>query len=628
MKRGWFISFVLTWLSGTSLFASYQYRTAKEITRLYNLCEDCIEVESLVEHFGELITTSPSEALSFADSLIQKGPRQLLSLSYLWKLKSLEGLSEYGKEIQLINKINQQLPSEGVLFGDFKIITSRAYRYLNQYDKALNQLKLASEEFQQLKDTVGQVVELVNRGETYRSLGQYELAKIALQQAQLLSDNFNLSPDLILYLYNRKAAVFNEMNLLDSSLFYTYQALDLSIKNENLDMQASCHNELGNLLEKHGDMEKAEEHYLKAYELWVDTNKPRYWTNAVTHLARLSMLDKEYENAKNWILKGLELSQEKEWDAILVTYYDLLALIEFELGNPEKAFFYSNESIRSMRADIQTQINKELAVQQAQFALGRIQLELDLEKVKNQRERQQRLIVSIVAILLLIITVLIGIGLYFLRRKNEEISVAKSKVENALDERKTLLKDVHHRVKNNIAMLTALVHFQKKHAKGEEAKEAFEKIRERLEALSLVHKQLIDYSDQTKVKLEPLLNSLKHYFNLSDNQGFEISFEVNNEQLTLSAKKAISLTLILNELITNTLKHAYRLGAANWLKIQINEVDEKILVKYQDSGSGILSEKHEDSTGTTIVNMLSNQLYAKQSYSVEENIFELKFNKS
>lgn len=192
------------------------------------------------------------------------------------------------------------------------------------------------------------------------------------------------------------------------------------------------------------------------------------------------------------------------------------------------------------------------------------------------------------------------------RRKMEQ------KIQKSLEEKEMLLKEIHHRVKNNLMIISSLLNIQSRYIKDDESKEIFKESQNRARSMAIIHERLyqstdlknIDFSDY----LRTLANELFHAY--ADNTG-RIELKINMEDIFLDINMAIPLGLIVNELITNSLKHAFPDGRNGEITIDFHEKGDLYELNVKDNGIGFpedLDYRKTGSLGLQLVNSLTDQI--------------------
>jgi PAS domain S-box-containing protein len=192
----------------------------------------------------------------------------------------------------------------------------------------------------------------------------------------------------------------------------------------------------------------------------------------------------------------------------------------------------------------------------------------------------------------------------------------------ALREREVLLQEVHHRVKNNLQLVSSLLNMQGRHIVDPGALEALHECQGRVQTIAAVHDLLDQASDLSRVPLSAyargLVAAIVHASGVSPGL---VHLELDVAEVTLPVAIAVPCGLILNELITNALKHAFPGGRQGCLRVALRAIGEgQLELTVQDNGVGLpheFSDQDSDSLGLTLVATLAQQIEAK--LDVERN---------
>jgi two-component sensor histidine kinase len=165
----------------------------------------------------------------------------------------------------------------------------------------------------------------------------------------------------------------------------------------------------------------------------------------------------------------------------------------------------------------------------------------------------------------------------------------EARLQGALTEKEALLREIHHRVKNNMQVISSLLNLQKRQLQDKRLEMIFQNSQERVQAMAMIHESLYESQSLAAINLKEYLTKLAHnlmYSYLSD--GDSIKLQVDIEEISLTIDQAVPSGLIINELITNALKYAFVKRRSGKIKIQgrLTGNDEVELV-ISDNGSGI-----------------------------------------
>ena len=187
---------------------------------------------------------------------------------------------------------------------------------------------------------------------------------------------------------------------------------------------------------------------------------------------------------------------------------------------------------------------------------------------------------------------------------------AQEQIEKSLKEKEVLLREVYHRVKNNMQIITSLLKLQSRYFKDEEYRKMFRESIDRIKSMSLVHERLYKSKDLSTIDFKEYIRDIAKGLlqSYGDGKG-KISLIMNINSISLDINSAIPCGLIINELVTNSIKHAFPDGKEGEIKIAIYSMDENMIeLVVGDNGVGICEDvdfKKTKSLGLQLVTMLA-----------------------
>ena len=208
-----------------------------------------------------------------------------------------------------------------------------------------------------------------------------------------------------------------------------------------------------------------------------------------------------------------------------------------------------------------------------------------------------------------------------LSREIIERKRAEEKVQASLEEKEILLKEIHHRVKNNLQVISSLLSLQSKKVKDSYTIDLFNESQNRIKTMALIHEKLYQSKDFAEIGFDEYVKSLvEHLSHSFKKDGLGIKTTININKINLTMDTAVSCGLIVNELMTNAYKYAFPStwiknkteNYESFIKISIKEEEEnKFLLIVNDNGIGIpenFNIQHIDSLGLKIVSSMVDQL--------------------
>jgi two-component sensor histidine kinase len=217
-----------------------------------------------------------------------------------------------------------------------------------------------------------------------------------------------------------------------------------------------------------------------------------------------------------------------------------------------------------------------------------------------------------------------------LTEKNDAIEDKNLVIDAALKEKENLLKEIHHRVKNNLQIISSLLNLQSHQLADENAKLALDESKNKIQAIALVHQKLYQSENYTSVELINYLKELAdHQQNMYANDQLPVKISVEGESMNVNTDVAVPLGLIFTELITNSFKHAFTGIKEPEITISLTQNQDCCEMTFSDNGCGLPSNfsfELSETLGMEIIKALSEQISGSASYqSLDGANFKINF---
>jgi PAS domain S-box-containing protein len=214
---------------------------------------------------------------------------------------------------------------------------------------------------------------------------------------------------------------------------------------------------------------------------------------------------------------------------------------------------------------------------------------------------------------------------HHLQKEIAERRSAEELVKCSLEEKEILLKEVHHRVKNNLQIISTLLDLQSENIHDRAALDAFRESQDRIRAMALIHERLYETSDMASIDFGRYIEALSgHLINSYLVEPERITLQVDAGGVSMGIDKAIPCGLIINELISNALKHAFPGDLPGEIKVGFQRAKEgSIILRVDDNGVGLPAGLEITKTGTLglqLVTMLTRQLRGSIEFSVDNGL--------
>jgi two-component system, sensor histidine kinase PdtaS len=569
---------------------------------------DAGKLELLTELVNASYYTSLDSALEFASTgvalsekarLVDWQPRfyEMKGRVCIFLLKVDTSEFYLNKAVAAYRKINNQ-KGEAATYIKLALLNKRR----GELSNALKNDLAALEIMESLKDAAGICEVYMRIADDLTRQHRVKEAKDYWNKSMALCEEHNVSAMRHFLQFIAGAMCIDENNYT-GALAYFNNALAIA-REQHLDgvILASTTNSRGNAHKRLGHYKEA----LADYKITLDLSKKLNYRSGISiglaNLGETNYLLGNYRAALPYQLETVRLQERDREYVNLVENYDHVSGIYEKLGDYRSALIYQKK--RFAMADNIAPIKSDAAMAEM---LTRYETEKKEATIAAQGNiiAQQKTIQWLGAGAVALLVGFIVFGFISFRnsaRKNELL--ASKNAENEL-----LLKEIHHRVKNNLEVVSSLLALQSAQIDDANVKEAMQEGQNRVNSIGIVHQKL--YQGATLGAIE-----MKDYFlNLSesviDTFGAEqrVKLEVIMEKLNVDVDTAVPLGLIVNELLTNTLKYAFPNGQDGKVSISLEQQPNGILhLEVADNGSGKSGVTHGTGFGSQLVTLLTRQL--------------------
>jgi two-component sensor histidine kinase len=206
-----------------------------------------------------------------------------------------------------------------------------------------------------------------------------------------------------------------------------------------------------------------------------------------------------------------------------------------------------------------------------------------LEEIQGREERKLRLSLTLgLAGLMLLAGVI-----YFQYRKQRHKNTI---IQRQSEDLQILMKEIHHRVKNNLQVISSMLDLQTLTIKDRQAAEAVKEGKNRVQSMALIHQNLYQEGNVRGIRMENyILHLAENLFQSYKVHPDNIKMKVDIEELNLDVDTVIPIGLILNELITNTLKYAFKNQREGEILVELKKLKDELVLRVKDNGAGFPS---------------------------------------
>ncbi len=619
--------------SFAQIIKSYEGRVSEEF---YQYCLDKeSQLDSLQEPLaiGELYYELGKKSARHIDSL---------ALSYNWK--AIKIFEEIGHD-SLYHMVLCSMSLSFINNGDYE----NAEKHINQ----------GIEYWRRVQNVRWHASTLVKKGYLERSKGNYVKAIDALLTAQKIrktDSDLPLSPDL----FNRLAIAYMQIGDYNSAI----NTLEFFLNHkdtQNSSWRPTLMTNLARCYTQTNQDSLARIYFDKVNEVWTRSSSYRIRIHGYISIAVLARKDKDYARAELYLdsayhngklynnhklLADIELNRLlffnetkrfNEAKSIIPSLIDnakkskrdskLMSSYKAISDYYEKTEDYKNAlQYRQLYDSLYYRLNSDDVINQIKqldIKFEKEEIEEEVSLLEEQNRLKEQNIEAQKKVRIYLITILIGLGfiiglLYTLyRNKNRAAITLESKnevINSALETNKMLLKEIHHRVKNNLQVISSLLSLQSRFDPENQSASAIKTARSRVQAMALLHQKLFNNQDLNALSIKLYFNDLIEDIQDSYQENpTPVEFKTNIEEIILDIETIIPLGLILNELITNSLKHAFVNKPEGLITVDVLKRNGDIVLQYSDDGIGFPFETLPDtseSLGVEIIKSFAEKLEA------------------
>lgn len=387
------------------------------------------------------------------------------------------------------------------------------------------------------------------------------------------------------------------------ALDYYNQALELTRASDpSLSSIADIINCRGNALKRLGRYTEAFADYKVCLANSEKANYPGGTATAIANLGELNLLMGNYAAALPYQLKTLELQEQGNDLANLTENYGHTSTIYEKLGDYKMALRYQKKARKMRDSTASVQSDAQISALRTQYETEQKEATIAAQEEQiSQQKLVQGLSYGVAALLAGFL--FFGYRSYRARTEANQLLAAKN-AENEL-----LLKEIHHRVKNNLEIVSSLLALQSAQIDDQGIKDAMQEGQNRVQSIGIVHQKLYQRDNLAAIEMKDYFLNLSE--SILDSFGAEdrVTIECTMEKLDVDIDTAVPLGLIVNELLTNTLKYAYPDGQKGKVRISLNKNPAGNLhLEVADDGVGKSGQIQGTGFGGQLVSLLTRQL--------------------
>jgi two-component sensor histidine kinase len=450
---------------------------------------------------------------------------------------------------------------------------------------------------------------------------EYGLKSLALFEKRNLLD---LDFDFTLHVVGNNLI---KLNRLDEALGYFQKSIAIGEKYGFYNNLSDTYIALSDLQNQKGDHLAAEESGLEALKYAELLENDFMIMRSLLSLGKSNNSIGHYAHAIEFLVKSIQVATKDFGDK----YY--LSLVYLELS---KAYEGDKKFAKALEASrIYDELKQSVFTAEADQRISQLQTEMNVSQKENtinlQEARLEKQKILQIFILTLAGFLVVSLGILYVvlvRRKKYNMLLEKQNLE-----KEHLLKEIHHRVKNNLETISSLLALQTAKIENKEFQGIMEETQNRVHSIGMIHQRLYQGGNLKTIEMKDFFLNLGEYIIDTFNASQRVSLICTMEPLELEIDQAIPIGLIVNELLSNSLKYAFPNGNKGSIKVSLSERESHLYLQVSDNGVGIGTnpEVRGSGFGTQLIQLLTHQLDGKMTLvtnSGTEVFFEFQIHKA
>jgi len=324
-------------------------------------------------------------------------------------------------------------------------------------------------------------------------------------------------------------------------------------------------------------------------------------------IGKMQNLQGKYKNAIESLQKSLDVATDDFGDEYYLSQaYEALGKAYAGDHNYMEAYKAFSEYDELKKQIFTAESDHRIALLQTEFEVAQKEDTILLQRGTIKKQQTNQILTSIITGLLLFLLILGFVAIKNNRRKNVLLQLQNK-------EKEFLIKEIHHRVKNNLEVVSSLLSLQSTHIEDKKIKENMHQIQNRIQSMSMIHQNLYQGKNLASIEMRNYFIILGDYVLHSYGAGQRINMVYEMKEIELNVDIAIPIGLIVNELITNALKYAFLGNIKGTITVGLVEKTDYLELKVTDNGIGIKKGSNANGTGfgTQLIALLTKQLDGK-----------------
>jgi len=501
-------------------------------------------------------------------------------------------------------------------FAEAQSFLGMGYYVIENYEKAIEYYLESARQWEKINDP-GKLIIIYNRlAAAYNVRNDFSKTEAYFLKAKQVAASANDSL-WIANVNNNLSILYANNGLYEKAETVNQDALAYFIAKKDSIHTAISFMNLGNAYLFGEKNQQAIEAYKNGLNHTTASKIPLLFAVSKTGIGIGLTQTKKYEEALPYLEEGLALAKQINYAEQVVESYEALSNYHSETNNYKEAYQLKIISQKLKDSLLTVTQDKNMANALTKFETEKKEAQVQVLSLENEKASQQKKLYLFIAIGGIIIATLIGFFLYKNQKKNKLLAKQKQLLEATVDEKNILLKETHHRVKNSFQIVSSLLYLQAENVADKEGQLALKEAQNRVRSMVLIHQKLYSKDQLVGIDAQEYISDLiKDILESHQDQNYSLDYHLDIDPLVLSVETITPLGLIINELITNVLKHAYSKESKNkTLEVSLQKEQEELILEVSDQGIGMPTTIEESSFGIQLIKSLAKKLKATLIYN-------------
>ncbi len=594
---------------------------AAEWKRPFLIAEGHLSLAMMSEMVGNYDEAIPGYMAALKINSSAHNHRQKILISNgLGNLYSLKGEETKAEDYLDSARILVLEIQDSILYTEVYLKIGSHHRRFGRYHSAVVSLNQALDYSHHVPSALARINILEILYLCHRDIGDLVSAEKSVSDAILACEEQGYQSTKHKFLLYQ-VELLNQQGLTQESIGLLKQILAYQESKSKTLKIFQCHGLLAKAYVRSDSTQQAHLHLEQAQALLSEKLSPRLKRTYLQAAHELAKHEQQWSAAQEYLDELITINGDIDDRKALISNYDGLAELNAHKVSWKSAYL-SLTKANELRSDLQiSEQNKLIADLDKKY-----QLKSKTDRIESLEESsalQAKIISNNKRFFLLLSLAMLGLlGAFLfvyrlLRQRSEnlkEIAKKNAELEKAIGQNKMLIKEMHHRVKNNLQVVSSLLNLQGYFEKDEGVLSAINAGKMRIQSMSLLHQSLYSNTDLNHVNVKEYMTDLIQAIVTDYPLENELEIELNIEDVQLDVDSIVPLGLVTNELITNAMKYAFKDHNQPKLSCSLEQEDQLIRLVVKDNGPGFPFRslpKQSDSLGMQLIRTFGNQLNAK-----------------